>query len=325
MKNSVRILVTCIAMLMQLSSCGKRSSLSSDDTFPEETKKQEAISDETTEESTTAPDTTYKVPDDGKVHVEKIILDKYEVNIKVGECDMPWVTMTPENAENKAEIWESSNLTVAKVNKYGNITGVGVGECTVTVTSADNPNVSATVKVNVAENKSEITYINGILIANKTYSLPADYNPGVDPEAKAALAEMIKEAKKDGIILTQISGFRSYSTQQTLYNNYVTRDGKAAADRYSARPGHSEHQTGLAFDLNSLEQSFGETKEGKWLAENCWKYGFIIRYPHDKEEVTGYMYEPWHVRYLGKDVAKDVYDSGLCLEEYLDITSVYAN
>ena len=100
---------------------------------------------------------------------------------------------------------------------------------------------------------------------------------------------------------------------------------EAEADRYSARPGHSEHQTGLAFDLNSLDQSFGQTKEGKWIAANSWKYGFILRYPQDKEAQTGYMYEPWHVRYLGKDVAKKVYDSGLCLEEYLNITSVYAN
>jgi LAS superfamily LD-carboxypeptidase LdcB len=122
-----------------------------------------------------------------------------------------------------------------------------------------------------------------------------------------------------------ISGFRSYSTQNTLYNKYVARDGKAEADRYSARPGHSEHQTGLAFDLNSLDQSFENTKEGKWLAENCWKYGFIIRYPKGKESVTGYMFEPWHVRYLGKEVAKKVYESGKCLEEYLGITSVYEN
>ena len=162
-------------------------------------------------------------------------------------------------------------------------------------------------------------------MVNKTYSLPSDYNPGVDSTANAALNEMIAAAAKEGINLWIASGFRSYSRQETLYNNYVARDGKAAADRYSARPGYSEHQTGLAFDLNSLEQSFGETKEGKWIAENCWKYGFILRYPQNKEAQTGYMYEPWHVRYLGKDIAEKIYKSGLCLEEYLNITSVYAN
>lgn len=257
-------------------------------------------------------------------HVTQIKLDKYEVNITVGSKDMPWVTMLPENAENKAEIWESDNTAVATVDKYGNITGVSEGSCTVTVTSADNKSVSAKVAVKVSAAKG-ITYIQGILVVNKTYSLPSDYNPGVDSTANAALSEMIAAAAKDGINLWIASGFRSYSRQETLYNNYVARDGKAAADRYSARPGYSEHQTGLAFDLNSLEQSFGETKEGKWIAENCWKYGFILRYPKNKEAKTGYMYEPWHVRYLGKDIAEKVFNSGLCLEEYLNITSVYAN
>lgn len=168
-------------------------------------------------------------------------------------------------------------------------------------------------------------YVNGILVVNKSYALPEDYNPGVDPEAQSALDEMSAAASEDGISLWVQSGFRSYSYQSQLYENYAAQDGYAEADRYSARPGHSEHQTGLAFDLNSLSTSFGETAEGKWLAANCWKYGFIIRYPQGKESVTGYMYEPWHVRYLGKDTAKAVYDSGLCLEEYLGITSEYAD
>lgn len=167
------------------------------------------------------------------------------------------------------------------------------------------------------------TYVGGILIANKTYSLPSDYAPGVDSTAQAALNKMTAAAGNDGINLNVISGYRSYSTQEQIYNDYVKRDGKAAADTYSARPGHSEHQTGLAFDLNSLSTSFENTSEGKWLAKNCYKYGFIIRYPKGKESVTGYQYEPWHVRYLGVDMATKVYNSGLCLEEYLGITSKY--
>ena len=286
----------------------------------------------TVDDSTSAEDgsgtseavTTEAVTDPAPGHVTEIKLDKYEVNITVGSKDMPWVTMLPEDAENKADIWESDNTSVATVDKYGNIIGVSEGSCTVTVTSADNKNVSAKVAVNVSAAKG-LTYIQGILVVNKTYSLPSDYNPGVDSTANSALNEMIAAAAKAGINLWIASGFRSYSRQETLYNNYVARDGKAAADRYSARPGYSEHQTGLAFDLNSLEQSFGETKEGKWIAENCWKYGFILRYPQNKEAQTGYMYEPWHVRYLGKDIAEKVYKSGLCLEEYLNITSVYAN
>lgn len=177
--------------------------------------------------------------------------------------------------------------------------------------------------VNGIEVIDGITYVQGILIANKTYALPSIYNPGTDDEAYNALDEMQTAAAKEGIVLYVVSGFRDYDTQEEIYNRYVSYDGKANADRYSARPGHSEHQTGLAFDLNELEESFGETREGKWLAANAHKYGFIIRYPKGKEHITGYMYEPWHVRYLGKDIATKVYNSGLTLEEYLGITSQY--
>ena len=94
---------------------------------------------------------------------------------------------------------------------------------------------------------------------------------------------------------------------------------QAEADTFSARPGTSEHQTGLAMDVGWIDDSYGDTPSGKWLAANCYKYGFIIRYPKNKESITGYKYEPWHIRYLGTDIAKDVYDSGLCLEEYLGV------
>ena len=324
MKRIVSALIALLCVAALTVGCGKADNNrdSVDTTEPVTT-----VDDSTSAEDgsgTSEAVTTEAVTDPAPGHVTEIKLDKYEVNITVGSKDMPWVTMLPEDAENKAEIWESDNTSVATVDKYGNITGVSEGSCTVTVTSADNKNVSAKVAVNVSAAKG-LTYIQGILVVNKTYSLPSDYNPGVDSTANAALNEMIAAAAKEGTNLWIASGFRSYSRQETLYNNYVARDGKAAADRYSARPGYSEHQTGLAFDLNSLEQSFGETKEGKWIAENCWKYGFILRYPQNKEAQTGYMYEPWHVRYLGKDIAEKVYRSGLCLEEYLNITSVYAN
>ena len=170
-----------------------------------------------------------------------------------------------------------------------------------------------------------ITYVNGILIANKSYSLPADYAPGVSEEAQSAFEEMAAGAAQDGINLYIASGFRSYDYQAKLYQRYVDRDGKEKADTYSARPGHSEHQTGLAFDLNEVSDAFIGTPEAEWLAAHAHEYGFIIRYPADKVEITGYKYEPWHVRYLGKETAAAVYESGLCLEEYLGIDSVYAD
>ena len=296
--------------------------------------KKPAINTEATADTTKkADDSNNLKPDKSKpqkaphIGVEKITLSKYSVNIVQGSNDMPIVTMHPENATNKTEIWTSSDTSVATVNSIGKITGVGVGSCTVTVRSADNPDVFADVSVTVTEyippKEPEITYIDGILIANKTYPLPSTYNPGVDPQANTALQEMFNAAKTDGLNLFVKSGFRSFSTQKSLYNNYVKRDGKAAADRYSARPGYSEHQTGLAFDINKSNSSFAGTPEANWLAENCYKYGFIIRYPEGKEAITGYIYEPWHIRYLGIETATAVYESGLCLEEYLGITSKY--
>lgn len=169
-------------------------------------------------------------------------------------------------------------------------------------------------------------YVNDILIANKTYNLSSSYAPGgMLTIFMNAFNKMQADAAAQGIELSIVSGYRSYSRQNTLYNNYVARDGKVAADTYSARAGHSEHQTGLAADINSLYQSFINTAEGQWLNNNCYKYGFIIRYPQGKESITGYMYEPWHIRYVGVDIATKLYNNGnwLSLEEYLGITSVY--
>lgn len=172
--------------------------------------------------------------------------------------------------------------------------------------------------------KSEPTFINGILIANKTYPLPADYNPGMDSDASNAFLKMQSDAKKEGLNLRLSSGFRSYKEQSEIYKSFVKNYGQTSADTFSARPGHSEHQTGLAIDLNSIDDSFAETPECTWVHENCYKYGFILRYPKGKEKITGYKYEPWHIRYLGVEMATEVYESNLCLEEFLDITSCYA-
>ena len=174
--------------------------------------------------------------------------------------------------------------------------------------------------------KNGAYYINNILIANKTYSLPSTYTPGLLPELNNAFEKLKNAAAEDGISLKIISGFRSYHSQNSIYNNYVARDGKKEADTYSARPGHSEHQTGLAIDVNSLMFDFGETKEGKWLQNHAHQYGFIIRYPEGKEAITGYRYEPWHLRYVG-ELSKELYNDGnwITLEEYLGITSNYKN
>ena len=164
-----------------------------------------------------------------------------------------------------------------------------------------------------------ITYVDGILIVNKKYGLPKDYNPGVNEEANKALKLMQSDAKSMNLNLALVSGYRSYETQEKLYNKYVKKDGEKIASTYSAMPGHSEHQTGLAFDVGSVSEEFANTYDAKWLAENAHLYGFIIRYPKGKTDITGYIYEPWHIRYLGIDIATKVKNSGLTLEEYLKI------
>lgn len=193
-------------------------------------------------------------------------------------------------------------------------------------TNSSNGIVGTTKKGYKIEKRNGIYYINNILIANKTYALPSTYSPGLLPELNNAFDKLKNAAALDGINLKIISGFRSYQSQNSIYNNYVARDGKEEADTYSARAGHSEHQTGLAIDVNSLLFDFGETKEGKWLQDHAYQYGFIIRYPKGKEQITGYRYEPWHLRYVG-ELSKELYNGGdwITLEEYLGITSKYQN
>ena len=156
-----------------------------------------------------------------------------------------------------------------------------------------------------------------IVIANKHYPLSKDYNPGENPIAKEELLKLIAAMKEAGFpISDQYSGFRSYETQTQLYQDYVNQDGKAEADRYSARPGYSEHQTGLAFDLIGTNGDLvTEEKAAQWLLDHAADYGFVVRYLKGKEKETGYMAEEWHLRYVGKE-AKDIAASGLSLEEY---------
>ncbi len=222
------------------------------------------------------------------------------------------------------------NIGDAFVIRNGQLLARKSGNYKVTL-RVKNSNIKTDVNINVNKNtpkieqKDGLTYINGVLIVNKTYSLPNDYDPKeLKKEAKEAFDEMQKDALKDKIKLWIASGYRSYKTQEELYNYYVKKDGKKIADTYSARAGYSEHQTGYAMDLNIIDSSFEGTKEAIWIEKNCYKYGFIIRYPKDKEEITGYKYEPWHVRYLGKEMSKKIHDSGLTLEEYFQIDSKYS-
>ncbi len=177
-------------------------------------------------------------------------------------------------------------------------------------------------------------YVDGYLIVNKTYKLPSDYNPGsLDSKTKSAANEMFADFKAaTGTKMWAQSGFRSYDTQKSIYERYVRRDGQKGADRYSARPGHSEHQSGLAFDVcvtgySCISSGFNDTAPAKWLDANAYKYGFILRYPKGKENETGYKHESWHFRYVGEELAKKLYNDGdwITMEDYFGITSKYAD
>lgn len=164
------------------------------------------------------------------------------------------------------------------------------------------------------------TIRNGILVVNKKHPLPEHYGPGENSQAVTQLEKMIHEMQRLGLdVSDSYSGFRTYQYQKKLYERYVSNEGKEAADRYSARPGYSEHQTGFAFDLKHIDGTLVEQPtEVKWIAENAAEYGFIVRYQEGKEEITGYEAEPWHLRYIGEE-AIDIYRSGLALEEYLGV------
>ncbi|MFA9465114.1 MAG: D-alanyl-D-alanine carboxypeptidase family protein [Velocimicrobium sp.] len=179
------------------------------------------------------------------------------------------------------------------------------------------------------------------VLVNKEYALPSDYVPPdlkvpdiifsfssysekklMREEAGKALASLFEAANEEGLNLYGVSGYRSYKRQLEIYNKNLAKDGADLTNLYSAKAGCSEHQTGLSIDVstqsihNRLDTAFAATPEGKFIANHSYEYGFIIRYPSDKSEITGYAYEPWHIRYVGTTLANYLYENNLCLEEY---------
>lgn len=225
------------------------------------------------------------------------------------------------------------------------------GEAAPGQTAETGKQEASTVKNNMPSLEETIQMVDGVptvtnaaemtVVVNKQRALPADYIPAdlVEPnvpfpfdekvekrmlraEAAAALEKLFAKAKEQGIELYAVSGYRSYRTQKSLFETYVKTQGAEHAAAYSAVPGKSEHQTGLAMDVSGadaktrLEESFADTPEGQWVAANCAEFGFIIRYVKGKEEITGYAYEPWHLRYVGKEMAQEITSQGITLEDY---------
>lgn len=178
------------------------------------------------------------------------------------------------------------------------------------------------------------------ILVNKTHELPSDYEPSdlvtvplrgsretqLRQQASDALVKLFEAADNDGVALYCASGYRAYSMQEDLFAENVAAYGEEQANLVSAKPGQSEHQTGLCMDLTCndmdmlLEESFADTPEGQWIADNAQNYGFIIRFPEGKTDITGYSYEPWHIRYVGVDAAKEIHRKNETFEEYLGQT-----
>ena len=205
--------------------------------------------------------------------------------------------------------------------------------------SLDNSDIVTRVNLNLDKeiytDTAQATNLNtNYVLVNKFNYLDSDYIPNnlelldnsyaksgiyLVKEAKDMLEKLIAAAKEDGLNIRVTSAYRSYSYQVNLYNNYVKTDGEKLADTYSARPGYSEHQTGLVVDVTRSFDNFNNfenTEEYKWMLEHASDYGFILRYPKDKEEITTYTFEAWHYRYVGVDLAKKIKESNLTFDEY---------
>lgn len=180
-----------------------------------------------------------------------------------------------------------------------------------------------------------------LILVNKEHPVDRDYKPDdltkirdyvpdrsettryMRAEAAEAFGMLVDKAAEDGVVIKMTTAYRSYDFQKILFDSYVQKEGEEKANTFSAKPGQSEHQTGLAVDVSSpsvdyqLSDDYGKTKEGKWLADHAHRFGFILRFPKGKEDITGYRYEPWHLRYVGLIAAKEIHDQNITLEEYL--------
>lgn len=248
------------------------------------------------------------VTDDSKEEIIPTIEGEYDFN-KAGEYKLFYTAVDSSKNEKKEEFILRVKEKKVVQNQNNNVTNT-----TFTTTKGFQGVI-----------KNGITYIDGYMVVNKTYTLPSNYGNGLTQETTSNFNIMKNAAASEGLNIYISSGFRSYSRQATIYNNYVQQDGQREADTYSARAGHSEHQSGLAFDVNTINSSFANTNEARWLAANCYKYGFILRYPEGKTNETGYIYEPWHFRYVGVDLATKLYNNGnwITMEAYFGITSEY--
>ena len=248
----------------------------------------------------------------GNKETEKKKLTKEEKNIQ----ELKKISYYKKEYKNRYLKYQEKNPKLTTEEIVTNV-NIGIDKPYYTNTKeATNKNTNL-VLVNKYNYLTENDFPNNLEELDTTYARSGMH---LVKEAKEAFEELSKNAKEEDLNIIAMSSYRSYEYQVTLYNNYVESDGKEAADTYSARPGYSEHQTGLAVDVYNLDvpyTSFEETKEYEWMQENAYKYGFILRFPKDKVNLTGYQYESWHYRYVGVKVATYIHKNNLTLEEYI--------
>lgn len=255
-------------------------------------------------------------------------LNNFTAVLEGGTAPIPISMSTTGTAAADDILWVSSDTSVAEVTEDGIIKGVSAGVCDITISAKANPSIKAQISCTVRkmEKKNGVTYVDGILLINKSYGADASYDPGeLTEETQNAFDELCAAAAEEDLNIYYASGYRSHDEQVEIYNDYVDIYGADMADTFSARPGFSEHQSALVIDVNSIDDTFTDTPEAKWLEKHCAEFGFIIRYPKGKENITGYKYESWHIRYVGKELAKEITELGITLDEYLGVDSVYAD
>ena len=283
------------------------------------------------------------------VKEESFCFDAESHGVYIGDTRYAGLVNVPEQAVN----WSSSDTNVATVDSEGNILGLNEGQTIITAERKDGSKCTLTVNVQKKTFADGLdlptNYFDKLIVVNTNNPIGADYVPELvkvraavptahvgstflTPECEEALSQLYTEFVKQGLgKLMLISTYRSYEKQASLLQSSIDSRMKKGMSEEAARadalktrqaPGCSEHQLGLSIDFSTnatTQHDFHETKQGKWLTENAWKYGFVLRYPSSKAKLTGIDYEPWHFRYVGLDHAKYIYEHGLCVEEYVQL------
>ncbi|MCT4542935.1 MAG: M15 family metallopeptidase [Vallitalea sp.] len=275
---------------------------------------------------------------------ENEVKDTKEPEVKKLEIKEPEVKKPDVKKSEIKETEVKDNNTVATTNDSKEIEDESKDNNNEVNNNNIDVNNDDTIKIDENGKKILINCEDIHVLVNKERNLPSDYVPKdlVKPNipycftgenekrylrkiAGDALEKLVAQAKEDGIKIVGVSGYRSYKKQKAIFNYNVKKRGFEKANQVSAKPGQSEHQTGLAIDVScaslnyKLEEKLGELKEGIWLRDNAHKFGFIIRYKKGKEDITGYQYEPWHIRYVGEEYAKEIYEQDVTYEEYLGL------